>query len=250
MKTSNTVAWIVGIILLVALAGWAIVHTTKNDTTSIEGTPTSTSTPVTQGDTPATGTGAAAGTGSTANSTSGKLETYTNATYNFTINYPRELNAGSFGVFHQLNNNDWRVNATAQKRGTPVVAIPVFQVDNQAAMKKNYPLFFGAEVRVGVSPDTAQCYATDAGYANQTVTNVTINGVTWKKFIFGDAAMQQYLSGASYRTIHNNMCYVVEQVRTGSSYKDATLVGGYTDADLDAIYARTTPIVMSFKFTK
>jgi hypothetical protein len=75
-------------------------------------------------------------------------------------------------------------------------------------------------------------------------------GITWKKFIFGDAATMKYVNGASYRTIHNNKCYVIEQIENGSSYKDPTMTGGYTDAQLKSFYNQTTPIVMSFRFTK
>lgn len=177
-------------------------------------------------------------------------ETYTNSNYGFSITYPNTLNAQStFGIFHELNQNDWRFGATTAKRGTPVVDIPVVEIENSSTNgEKKYPLFYTARVRVGVSNDIAQCYVTDDGYANQTVTNVTINGVVFKKFIFGDAAMMKYVNGASYRTVHNGKCYVIEQIQNGSIYRDETVVGGYTDTALAAIYAQTTPIVMSFKF--
>lgn len=255
MKTSNTTLWVVVSIIVIALIGWAVTRLSNDGTlTSVLGN-SATSTPAENGATStsatsAGGTGNSAQSGGSANSGSGLGETYANATHGFTISYPRELSTEPFAVFHRLNNNDWRYGATATKRGTPVISIPVLRVDNTGSTKKNYPLYYTAEVRVGVSTDTAQCYAKDDGYTNQTVTDVTINGVNFKKFVFGDAAMQQYVNGASYRTIRNNKCYVIEQIENGSSYKDETLVGGYTDADLDAIYARTTPIVMSFKFSK
>lgn len=189
-------------------------------------------------------------TGGTVNSNSGLGESYANATHGFTISYPRELTTENFGVFHALNNNDWRFGATAEKRGTPVVAIPIIKIDNMGSTKKNYPLFYTAEVRVGVSTDVDQCYAKENEYTSPTVTDVTINGVAFKKFDFGSAATQQYVSGSSYRTIRNNTCYVIEQIRNGSSYRDETLTGGYSDADLDAFYAKTRSIVMSFTFTK
>jgi hypothetical protein len=253
MQKSNTVWWIVGAIVIIALLGWAVTRMANSPLMTTNGTQ-ATSTPVTgttQGTTGTTSNGTGAPTGTTANSDSGLKETYANGPHSFTIQYPKELNAQpTFGVFHALNNNDWRFGATSAKRGTPVVDIPVIQIDNTGSTKKNYPLFYTARVRVGVSTDTAQCYAKDDGYTMQTVTDVTINGVAFKKFVFGDAAMQQYVNGASYRTIHDNKCYVLEQIQNGSSYKDETLVGGYTDADLANFYAQTTPIVMSFKFTK
>lgn len=254
MQKSNTLWWIIGVVIVIALLGWALTRMTNSSLNNTVDTTASSTTPVTGNTTGTTGTvsgGTVTTPGTTANSSSGAKESYGNATYAFTLNYPKELNAQStFGVFHALNNNDWRYGATAAKRGTPIVEIPVIQIDNTGSTKKNYPLFYTAQVRVGVSNDTAQCYAKDDGYTMQTVTDVTINGVAFKKFIFGDAATQQYVNGASYRTIHNNKCYVIEQIQNGSSYKDDTMVGGYSDADLARFYAETTPIVMSFKFTK
>lgn len=251
MKKTNGMYWVIGLIVVVLLLGWAYMRMDKTDSSTTTGTTATTTTPVT-GTTNGTNTGTTGNTTNTTTNTSGPNgESYANATYGFTLGYPKELNAQpTFGVFHALNNNDWRINATAAKRGTPVVDIPVIQIDNTGSVKKNYPLFYTARVRVGVSTDVAQCYAKDDGYTNQTVTDVTINGVAFKKFIFATAATQQYVNGASYRTIHNNKCYVIEQIQNGSSYKDATLVGGYTDADLAAFYAKTTAIVMSFKFSK
>jgi len=248
MKNTNTVAWVIGAILLVAIVGWVITRVGSDG--SVSGDQNATSTPVQN----ATSTGnspVGGGNTNTSTGTSPNLgEMYANATHGFTISYPRTLNAqSSFNIFHQLNQNDWRYAATAAKRGTPVVSIPVIEINNEASgVNKNYPLFYTAQVRVGVSTDTANCYAKDDGYANQTVTDVTIGGVPFKKFIFGNAAMMKYVNGASYRTIRNNKCYVIEQIENGSSYRDAAMVGGYTDADLKAFYNQTTPIVMSFRF--
>jgi hypothetical protein len=60
----------------------------------------------------------------------------------------------------------------------------------------------------------------------------------------------QSIGGVSYRTIHNKKCYVIEQVKTGSHYMDEKMTTEYTDAQLESFYQKTTPIVMSFTFTK
>lgn len=252
MKSSNVIVWIIGAVLVIGVFGWAVSRVINKDSsaeTSETGTATTTNSTSTS-QAPTGAVPAKTGTSGQTFPSSALLGSYNNATYSFKISYPRDLHTEPFGVFHTLNQNDWRINATTNKRGTPVVSIPIIRTENESGLKKLYPLYFAAEVRVGVSPDTAQCYAKDDGYTNQTVTDVNINGVTWKKFIFGDAAMTQYVSGASYRTIRNNRCYVIEQIRTGSNYRDETMATAYTDKDLNAFYARTTPIVMSFKFTK
>lgn len=223
------IMWIIGAVILIGLVGWAVVR--------IINTP------------PPVGTDSVAMPRDKEISLfNGPTETYTDPVYGFSISYPSDLHTTRFAAFHALGNK-WRVNAPSESRGTSVVAIPIIRIDSGTSSQKTYPLFFDAEVRIGISDDTANCYASDEGYTLQTVADVDIGGVTWKKFIFGDAATMQYLSGASYRVVRNNRCYVVEQIRTGSAYRDDSMAVTYTEQDLDAFFARTTPIVMSFRFT-
>jgi hypothetical protein len=244
MKTSNTAGWVVAALVVIAIVGWAITKAT-NSLPSLQGDDNASGTPATGTQSGSVSTGTS-GTGSSAN----LGQVYANAAYNFTISFPKSLHTQPFDNFHVLNQNDWHYGATQTFRGTPVISIPVIEVDNQATNKKLYPLFYTAQVRVGVSPDTANCYSLSAGYSSQKVTNVTIGGVAFKKFDFGDAATGQYVRGSEYRTIHANQCFVITQVEHGSSYTDSTLSTQYTDAQLKALYAQTTPIVMSFRFKK
>lgn len=252
VKKSNVIIFGLCGIIAIGLLTWTLTH--KRTALSTDNNPPSVASTSgiirASGDTMTTTGTPKKSTSEIGGTPSKKLEFYKDGVNNFTIYFPYELQAEPFSPFHLLNKANWRVNATGEKRGTPLIAVPVFRVDNQALTKKAFPLFYGAEVRIGITADTAQCYAKDDGYTSQVITNVTINGVTFKKFIFNDQAMQQYIGGASYRTIHNNKCYVIEQVRTGSVYQDASMTTEYTNAQLDAFYARTTPIVMSFKFTK
>lgn len=245
MKSSNII-WILGIIVIVGLIGWFVFGgpSPLSNTGGFNATST-TSTATTSG---STGTTAPTTTGSSAS----LGEMYTNTAYGFSFSYPKALNAQSFDNFMQLNQNDWRYGVTQANRGTPVISVPVieFSRGNGIATGQPYPLFYTSQVRIGVSPDTAQCYAKNEGYTNQTITNVTIHGVTWKKFIFGDAATMKYVRGASYRTIHNNKCYGVETIENGSSYRDDTMKPGYSDAQLKAFFNQATAIAMTFRFTK
>jgi hypothetical protein len=45
--------------------------------------------------------------------------------------------------------------------------------------------------------------------------------------------MMKYVRGSSYRTIYNNTCYVIEQIKAGTTYKDDTMLPGYTEKELD-----------------
>lgn len=187
-----------------------------------------------------------------ASSPSGTKETrlYTNQKYNFSLVYPATAKIDeSIVMFHDLGNK-WRVNA-GDFFGQGITTVKLVTIDtNGIATNKPYPLFYTSQVRVGISEDTKDCYVKDMGYDNQKVTDVAINGINFKRFDFSDAAMMKYVQGVSYRTIHNNLCYAVEQVRHGSSYKDETMKPGLSQATLDAYYTAADQVLKTFKFTK
>lgn len=177
-------------------------------------------------------------------------QVYSNMAYGFSVRYPKGAIAQTpFSGFYSLGT-DWRVNATGMYRGTPVVSFIVKRIDNQYTLPKSYPPYFTAETRIGVTPDTTNCYAKDEGYTNQVVTNITLNGVAFKKFSFGDAGMMKYQQGESYRTIHNKQCYVIEQIRAGSSYRDETMKIITPESTLSDYYISAGDIAKSFVFTK
>lgn len=177
---------------------------------------------------------------------------FSSAEYGFMIKFPPNLqSSNTFTTFHEVGNN-WRLNASDNNQGKAVVAIPIFTVDQGSVLnkKQQYPLYFRAEVRVGVSPNIKECYSTDEGYTGQKVTDVSINGVNFKKFSAQDSAMMKYVQSESYRTIHNGKCYVIEQIKNGSSYKDETMTSGIDDTVLANYYNTGATIVKTFKFTK
>lgn len=198
---------------------------------------------------------AASGVKSPTNLSTGKIDgfySYANAAYNFSLQYPAYVQPlNSFATFHEIGNN-WRLNAGQANQGKSVVSFSLYNIDQgpYSTGKQTYPLYYTAEVRVGVSPNVQECYATDAGYTNQTITNVTINGVAFKKFSAKDAGMQKYVQSESYRTIHNKACYVIEQIRSGSSYKDEKMTMGKTETELMNYYNLGEKVVKTFKFTK
>lgn len=243
MKTSNSIYAAIAIIILLGI-GWFAYD--RMDTVNQAGTATSTE----QGGVSSTTTPTSpAATGGT-KPTTGRL-TYSNATYGFEVEYPSFIRLeNDFTSFHNLGNN-WRINAPSGSQGKNIVAFPVYRIDQGGvATGKPYPLFYGAETRVGVSNNTTACYTPDAGYTAQKISNVTINGVTFKAFYSSSAGMQQSTEAISYRTIHNNQCFVIEQLRTGSTYRDDTMTPGLSDTVLASYYAAAGDIAKSFKFTK
>jgi hypothetical protein len=191
--------------------------------------------------------------GVAASNTSG-FSTYTNSNtgYNFTMKYPSYVKASTaFRSFYQIGTN-WRLYAGQANQGTALVAFTIHNIDQgtYSTGKQSYPLYFTSEVRVGASPNTKECYTTDVGYPNQKVTDVTINGVLFRKFSTSDSAMMKYTQSESYRTIHAGKCFVIEQIRSGSSYRDDKMTPGVSDTALMNYYNLGETIVKTFTFTK
>jgi|SRR5579872_3853236 len=189
-----------------------------------------------------------------ANAGTGGFATYANSQYGFQIQYSKNLTPTTTFANSYTLQNEWRIEAGQNSTGTPIIAIPVFHIDQGGvATGKAYPLFFDAEVRIGVSSnpaDVADCLKPDPNYTNQPESDVLINGVTFKKFSFQNAAMMKYLQGESYRAVHNGICYAIEQVKTGSIYRDPSMSPGIPDTQLDDYYNQAGDIVQTFQFTK
>lgn len=178
------------------------------------------------------------------------LKTYTNTDYGFSFSYPQGLTpTDTFKSFYHLSDKWKSDDFSDTNTGINVVAIPVFEIDNNDQNK--YPRYFGAEFRVGVSSDPTQvANCLTSSYGDQTTTDVTIGGTVFKKFLIEDSGMMQYLQGESYRTVHNGLCYALEKVKTGSSYRDDETKEIISDEKLDAYYKSIDMILNSFVFTQ
>lgn len=179
------------------------------------------------------------------------LSVYKNDQYGFQLQYPKDLLPQvTFQQYYHLSNQ-WRAElATDQPKGQPIVSIVTYNVTNT----NSYPRYFDSELRVGASSDpedVKNCLLNSPGYTDWPVQDVTINGVVFKKFVIQNAGMMQYLDGISYRTVHNVICFAVEQLKTGSNYRDdPASAKDIPDAVLNAAYDRLDGIVQTFKFLK
>lgn len=176
------------------------------------------------------------------------FETYKDDTYKFSLSYPVGITLEfSFKQYYHLTSN-WRAEAflTGNSTGTPVIALPLVRIENTST----YPRYFAAEVRVGVSSngeDVVNCLI--AGNGEVDLGTAMINGVEFRKFEMHDAGMMQYMEGTSYRTVENGMCYAVEQLKTGSSYRDEPNAADTSDEVLNSYYDRLSDIINTFTFT-
>lgn len=177
---------------------------------------------------------------------------YTNAAYNFSIQYPSYAQPlTTFASFHEIGNN-WRLYAGQANQGKGIVSFAIHKIDQGTYFtgKQTYPLYFTAEVRVGISTNTKECYTPDTGVGSQKITNVTINGTPFKKFTTIESNPPKYTQSESYRTIHNNSCYVIEQIKSGTSFRDEKMETAYSETQLNGYYNLGEKIVKTFKFTK
>lgn len=180
------------------------------------------------------------------------FNSYANTTYHFSIQYPSYAKPlTSFSTFHEIGNN-WRLYAGQANQGNQVVSFSIHKIDQGTYFtgKQTYPLYFTAEVRVGVSANVQECYTPDTGMTNQKISNVTINGIAFKKFSTLESRSPKYTQSESYRTIHNNTCYVIEQIKSGTTERDEKMNIAYSDTQLTNYYNLGEKIVKTFTFTK
>lgn len=186
--------------------------------------------------------------------TGGATVIYKDTNYGFEVAYPKSITPTNVFANSYTLQNQWRIEASSNNTGIPVVVIPVFHVDHGGvATGQAYPLFFDAEVRIGVSndpADVADCLKPDPNFTNQPEVDAVVNGISFKKFSVQDAATMKYIQAESYRTVHNGYCFAVEQVKTGSSYRDPSMTEGISDAILNGYYDEAGEIIKTFKFTK
>jgi len=174
---------------------------------------------------------------------------YTNGIYGFSLFYPESAEVRySFDPSYHLGTS-WRALALPDVTGTPIVSIVPYRV----ASEDSYPRYYNAFVRVGASQDEreiARCEEADSSRGETALADREIAGRTWKAFSFESAGMLQYARGVSYRTVFEGRCIALEQVRTGSTYRDAPSERDIPDAVLDAEYEKLAQIVASFSFAR
>lgn len=177
------------------------------------------------------------------------LAIYTNGTYGFTVFYPEAARVSyTFDPAYHLGSA-WRAQALPDGMGMPLVAFIPYEVRREHA----YPRSFAAQVRIGISADPREmqrCLVADEGAGEAVAGTRTLGGREWMAFTFESAGMMQYARGISYRIVHDDRCIAMEQVRTGSSYRDEPHAEDIPDTVLDQAYEDLASIVTSFTFVE
>jgi hypothetical protein len=109
-------------------------------------------------------------------------------------------------------------------------------------------------VRIGASSNSrelARCETAAKDQGETQLPDVILGDTTFKAFSFGDAATMQYVKGVSYRKVHEGSCIAIEEIETGSSYRDdPPSKDDVSQPALDAEYAKLGGIVQTFSFAR
>jgi hypothetical protein len=179
----------------------------------------------------------------------GTFAIYTNGDYGFAVMYPTTavLQEASFTSNHLPNS--WRVNARPVSVGVPVLAVITYQTESETA----YPRHYEAQVRIGASTDETEverCLEAGVTEGETALPDTMLGETRFKTFAFESAGMMQYVKGISYRTVHEGACVAIEQIATGSSYRDEPSSEDISDTVLTAEYEKLMAVVQSFSFAR
>lgn len=223
MKRSSLIITVFTVLLVAIACGaaWYLVDSSKR---LADATATDTNIPMTPGD-----------------------AIYVSGDYGFVLQYPESATVSeTFEAGYHLPAV-WRATADANTVGTPIVSFTTYTTKSE----NSYPRYFDALIRIGASKDArevVQCLTATADRAEVELTDVVIGGTTWKAFSFENAAMQQYVQGISYRTVHEGTCFAMEKLAVGSRYHEEVSERDIPQAVLDQEYAALDRIVKTFTF--
>lgn len=173
---------------------------------------------------------------------------YASGTYDFYLVYPEQavVDEGSETTSYHLPRA-WRMHALPESIGAPVVSFITYRVQHEHA----YPRYYYALVRIGVSTsakEIARCTEADTSSGEVSMGETILGDTAFSTFRFEDAAMMQYVKGTSYRAVHEDACYAIEAIATGSSYREEGDTVAVNDAELLREQELLIPIATSFRF--
>ena len=141
--------------------------------------------------------------------TSATLPTYTNTDYRFLIQYPTTLTATSTFDVGYLVGSTWSLYSDPTvSTGRPLVAL----------IKKGSNDVLNAELRIGISTsteDVSSCTKVDPTAEN--ISQKVVNGIPFTTFSESGAAMSHFTTAKSYRVVHGNACFAIDEFIAGTN---------------------------------
>jgi len=177
--------------------------------------------------------------GTNTGGTSG-MKSYTDAGHTFTFTYPNTFTLSGGGVGY---SQDWMLNSSASGLLLVKLTLP-----GPFEPKTN---FGDATLTVGTSSDpgaVAQCLSVPVNGPPVQKSVVTINGTTYTKYVYSDAAAGNLYQTTSYRTVYNGQCYAVEYTIHSSNIGNYPPNSGITAFDQAKVQNALESVVESFKF--
>ena len=187
--------------------------------------------------------------------TKNNISTYTNDDYDFKISYPSGLVASSTFRGGYFVSSDWRQDSNCGQSdqgllsGQQILSLIVNSIDKRDSGEDSNKYFYTSELTIGASNSTsevAHCFDSSNDIVDASSTQ-NINGVTFQKYELSPrAGMSQFASVTSYRTIHNNTCFVLEAIQSGGSLSITNSLQNVMEADAK----KMDSIISNFTFTK
>lgn len=164
-----------------------------------------------------------------------------NKNLGFSIAYPRGLKTNPQFTKTYLLTDKW--SQTSQKPGNPILEILLTPKQNYSCGYLGQCYYFSS-VRIGMSqtPDALEnCQKIPEGATASGEEN--ISGIKFITYQTDDRAMMQYATIQTFAAVHDNACYNIEFIETGSDSKDTVPAHWRTDNQILAQH-----IIQSFIF--
>lgn len=129
--------------------------------------------------------------------------------HGFAIAVPPHMHVSHDFQRSYLANGSWKSFAGDDSHGKPILAL---------VLDGSNPIT-AAELRIGAGDDEAaraHCLDVPASGIPAQASQVTLAGVRFTRFHAADAAMNHYLDVEAYRAIHDDRCYAIDLLVTGT----------------------------------
>ena len=167
---------------------------------------------------------------------------YIDRSRGFRIEVPSRWTAHRDFAHGYLANDSWKAYAAPDSQGTAIVSFTL-PGSNEIT---------SAEIRIGASRgagEIAQCTVPPDSLRAGSLHQERIGDVDFTAFEAADAAMSHHLDVRGYRAVHDGACYAIDLLVYGTNPEvyDPPPKPPFSK---DAAFARMTPVLRTFRFTR